>query len=98
MTDNNKAKREETAEKLFIISCEISMFMLFLKSYDGQKRCDYGIELQKRLVNFNKVKEKHSAVLDFKFWRDPQTVHDIKELIENGSAETVEEAVKILNL
>ena len=99
MTGNQeKSLNKNTTEKLFIISSEISTFMLFLKSYDKQKRCDYGIELQKRLVNFKKVKEKYSAVLDFKYWCDPQIVRDIKEQIENGSAKTVDEAVKILNL
>ncbi len=45
MTYYDKISREELAEKLFIISSEISMFMLFLKSYNNKASFDFGIEL-----------------------------------------------------
>ncbi len=98
MTYYDKISREELAEKLFIISSEISMFMLFLKSYNNKASFDFGIELQKRIVSFKKVKDKYSSILDFKYWNDPQNVRNVMELIEFGTANTVEEAIEILNL
>ena len=98
MTYYDKISREELAEKLFIISSEISMFMLFLKSYNNKASFDFGIELQKRIVSFKKVKDKYSSILDFKYWNGPQNVRNVMELIEFGKANTVEEAIEILNL
>ena len=47
---------------------------------------------------FRSVKDKYSSILDFKYWNDPQNVRNVMELIEFGIANTVEEAIEILNL